>query len=144
MHAEMLPKLRGFQGQELSDSTSGGGGFPWIVRVDVGVHTGGLDDAELGDGGWPAGERKYFLNEIEIVPTYYLSAKFEHKLDFVALYARKMAITCAEVAGFDATLLGEVVLPAQAQAQVQAAEAAEEPVEGGDEAESQPMEQPDD
>jgi len=89
---ELLPELRGFQGQKLSSP------FPWLTRVDVGVHTGGLHDAEQG-AEWPKGKPKHFLNEIEIVPTYYIANKFGHSRDFIAVYAAKMVQTAAEVTG---------------------------------------------
>ena len=53
--------------------------FPWLTRIDVGMHTGGLNDAER-SADWPKGKPKFFLNEIEIVPTYYIAKQFRHQV----------------------------------------------------------------
>ena len=53
--------------------------FPWLTRIDVGMHTGGLNDAER-SADWPKGKPKFFLNEIEMVPTYYIAKQFRHQV----------------------------------------------------------------
>ena len=42
-----------------------------------------------------------FVNEVEIVPTLYLAAKFNHGRDYLAVYARNFIKTAFEVAGRD-------------------------------------------
>ena len=67
--------------------------FPWLTRIDVGMHTGGLNDAER-SADWPKGKPKFFLNEIEIVPTYYIAKQFRHQ---VSTHARLPLVLAALV-----------------------------------------------
>ena len=52
----------------------------------------------------PSESRKQtcFVNEVEIVPTLYLAAKFGHRQDYVAAYGRALLKTAFEACGREA------------------------------------------
>lgn len=93
--AEVLPALTAFDGSPLTHRV------PWLVRVDVGTHAAGdLVNGCAADAPESAKRKRVcFLNEVEIVPTLYLAAKFKHSTDFLAKYARNFLRTAFEVAG---------------------------------------------
>lgn len=88
---DLMPRLHALDGATPLD------GFPWVVRFDFGLHpSADLVNAQRSeDDSRPA----VFLNEIEIVPTLYLNAKFGHDHDFIAEYAAKFVKTAALVTG---------------------------------------------
>jgi hypothetical protein len=89
---EVLPELRGFQGQKLSCQ------YPWLMRIDIGMHDGGLTDNVMSDK-WPKGTTVRFLNEVESGPTMYLDARFKHPIDWISFYTQKCVETAYEVTG---------------------------------------------
>lgn len=88
---DLMPRLHTLDGATPLD------GFPWIVRFDFGLHPSAdlVNAQRSGDDSRPV----VFLNEIEIVPTLYLNAKFGHDHDFIAEYAAKFVKTAALVTG---------------------------------------------
>jgi len=92
--AKVLPELRGFNGQKLSSS------YPWLMRIDVGMHDSGLTDNVMGPQ-WQ-GKMVRFLNEVESAPTLYLDARFKHPVDWIAYYCQKCVETAYEVTGLPA------------------------------------------
>jgi hypothetical protein len=94
VRAKVLPELRGFQGQKLSFS------YPWVQRIDIGMHDGGLTDKDASSSGkWPKGQIVRFLNEVESGPTMYLDARFKHPVHWISYYAQKCLETAYEVTG---------------------------------------------
>jgi hypothetical protein len=89
---EVLPELRGFNGQKLSCS------YPWLMRIDIGMHDGGLTDKAI-SAKWEKGKTVRFLNEVESGPTMYLDARFKHPVDWISFYAQKCVETAYEVTG---------------------------------------------
>jgi hypothetical protein len=89
---EVLPELRGFNGQKLSCS------YPWLMRIDIGMHDGGLTDKAISEK-WEKGKVVRFLNEVESGPTMYLDARFKHPVDWISFYAQKCVETAYEVTG---------------------------------------------
>jgi hypothetical protein len=96
----VLPELRGFQGQKLSCS------YPWLMRIDVGMHDEGLTDKEM-KADWE-GKTVHFLNEVESAPTLYLDDRFGHPKNWIEFYTRKIVETAYEVTGIQAGLKLEV------------------------------------
>ena len=74
------------------------------LRVDVGTHA----RADLDGLAEPSESRKQtcFVNEVEIVPTLYLAAKFGHRQDYVAAYGRALLKTAFEACGREAPAPG--------------------------------------
>jgi hypothetical protein len=89
---EVLPELRGFNGQKLSCS------YPWLMRIDIGMHDKGLTDKVISEK-WEKGKIVRFLNEVESGPTMYLDARFKHPVDWISFYAQKCVETAYEVTG---------------------------------------------
>jgi len=89
---QVLPELRGFQGQKLSCQ------YPWLMRIDVGMHDAGLTD-KVASATWVKGEMRRFLNEVESGPTLYLDARFKHPINWISFYAQKCVETAYEVTG---------------------------------------------
>jgi hypothetical protein len=87
----VLPTLLGFHGQKLSCS------YPWLMRIDVGMHDEGLTDKEM-TGAWE-GKTVHFLNEVESAPTLYLDDRFGHPKNWIEFYTRKIVETAYEVTG---------------------------------------------
>lgn len=101
---DVLPALKAFDGRHVD-------GFPWVVRLDLGIHPAAdLVNANDNDGD------VVFLNEIEIVPTLYLDAKFGHEHDFIAEYAAKFVKSAALAAGIDCPELDDPARAAPAAA----------------------------
>ena len=93
---EVLPPLYSFDGRRnLCEER-----YAWPVRVDVGTHA----RADLAGLAEPSESRKQtcFVNEVEIVPTLYLAAKFGHRQDYVAAYGRALLKTAFEACGREA------------------------------------------
>jgi hypothetical protein len=89
---QVLPELRGFQGQKLSSP------YPWLMRIDIGMHDGGLTD-KVAQASFPKGEMRRFLNEVESGPTLYLDARFKHPVNWISFYTQKCVETAYEVTG---------------------------------------------
>ena len=93
---EVLPPLYSFDGRRDLCAER----YAWPVRVDVGTHA----LADLDGVAEPSGSRRAacFVNEVEIVPTLYLAAKFGHQQDYVAAYGRSLLKTAFEACGREA------------------------------------------
>ena len=93
---EVLPPLYSFDGRRNLCAER----YAWPVRVDVGTHA----RADLAGLAEPSESRKQtcFVNEVEIVPTLYLAAKFGHRQDYVAAYGRALLKTAFEACGREA------------------------------------------
>ena len=93
---EVLPPLYSFDGRRNLCAER----YAWPVRVDVGTHA----RADLDGLAEPSESRKQtcFVNEVEIVPTLYLAAKFGHRQDYVAAYGRALLKTAFEACGREA------------------------------------------
>ena len=85
LHERVLPRLVGFNGQQLSRQ------FLWMLRVDVGLQPTGDRPATAGGGA--------FLNEVEAVPTLYIDRSFRHAEDHLTAWARRCVEAAAEVVG---------------------------------------------
>jgi hypothetical protein len=89
---QVLPELRGFQGQKLSCS------YPWVMRIDIGMHDKGLTDKVYCEK-FQKGKMTRFLNEVESGPTLYLDARFKHPINWISFMAQKCVETAYEVSG---------------------------------------------